>query len=122
RLAALVDYGPLGESRRFEAWQCGPPWRGLPETATQTACASSAYLCACGLTDGDRTAADVHECHGRAVLIPDPAAGYCNDSILGAKRARAVGALRLNNCGISLIQRSVEAVFADLFASVSGSR
>src|SRR5204862_190533 len=58
----------------------------------------------------------------RAVVIPDPAAGYCNDSTLGAERARAVDGLRLNNCGISLIQRSVEAVFADLFASVSGSR
>ena len=27
-IATLIDYGPVGEARRFEAWRCGPPWTG----------------------------------------------------------------------------------------------
>ena len=33
RLAALIDYGPLGESQRFEAWQCAASQRSAPEEA-----------------------------------------------------------------------------------------
>lgn len=35
RLAPLLDYGALGESQRFEAWQCGPLWRGAPAEAAR---------------------------------------------------------------------------------------
>jgi hypothetical protein len=34
-LAALIDYGPLGESQRFEAWQCAASQRGSPEEAAR---------------------------------------------------------------------------------------
>ena len=27
-LAWLLDYGTIGESQRFEAWDCGPRWIG----------------------------------------------------------------------------------------------
>src|SRR5262245_66598630 len=30
-IAELVDFGPVGERRRFEAWRCGPPWHGSRE-------------------------------------------------------------------------------------------
>ena len=36
RLAALVDYGALGEAQRFEAWQYGSSQRGAPEEAART--------------------------------------------------------------------------------------
>jgi len=32
-IAPLVDFGPLGESSRFEAWGACAPWRGGAEAA-----------------------------------------------------------------------------------------
>src|SRR5712671_4270654 len=31
RVATLVDYGPLGETQRFEAWHCASTRHGPPE-------------------------------------------------------------------------------------------
>ena len=125
RLAVLVDYGALGASRRFEAWQCGPRWRGAPEEAASTRRATSQYLRVCGLTDDDGTAGDVHECDGRAVIVPSGEAGYFRDHA-GAteleKRSGLVEAVSLDNCGVRTIDRTADAVVADLFASLGGSR
>ena len=35
RLAALIDYGALGESQRFEAWQCVSLHRDAPDEAAR---------------------------------------------------------------------------------------
>ena len=32
-IAPLVDYGPLGETQRFEAWRADPGWLGFPGAA-----------------------------------------------------------------------------------------
>src|SRR4249919_1853938 len=50
-LAPLLDYGLIGESRRFEAWQCwGSQSSARSKEAGRTACHAAAFLRACGLT------------------------------------------------------------------------
>jgi len=124
-LAALMDYGALGESQRFEAWQCGPFWRGAPEEAARTLRATSQYLRACDLTDGGGTAADVHEFDGRAVIVPSEEAGYLRDSAASPEDTKTLGpleALAPDNCAIYTIDRRADTVLADLFASLGGCR
>ena len=77
RLAALVDYGALGEAQRFEAWQYGSSQRGAPEEAARRLEALESSL-------------------------PETAS--------------------LENCAIRTIDRRADAVVADLFASLDGSR
>ena len=128
RLAALVDYGALGESQRFEAWQCGPLWRGAQAEAVRTLRATSHYLRACGLTDGGGSAADVHEFDGRAVVVPGEQAGYLQNSAASTEHVTTAGLLEAletlspDNCAMCTIHRRVDGVLADLFSSHGGSR
>src|SRR5471030_1292522 len=48
-IAPLVDFGLLGETSRFEAWGCGPPWLGAPEAAQAARDIASTFLQASGL-------------------------------------------------------------------------
>jgi hypothetical protein len=68
-LAPLVDYGALGESRRFEAWDCGPRWRGSGAEAERARRSAARFLRACGLTDGGPAVADVYQRAGRAAAV-----------------------------------------------------
>src|SRR5207253_1989678 len=130
RLAALVDYGALGASQRFEAWQCGPPWRRAPGEAARTRHAISRYLRACGLTDGDGEATDVYEFDGRPVVVPNQESGYAEPPVCpeGPEGPEALEApevlegLSLDNCAIRTIERHADALVTDLFASLAGSR
>ncbi len=128
RLAPLLDYGALGESQRFEAWQCGPLWRGATGEAARTLGATSQYLRACGLTDDGGTAPDVHERGGRAVIVPSEQSRYARDRAASTGHAPPSAlveppeALPLDNCGICTINRRADAVLADLFAALGGSR
>ena len=49
-LARLVDYGGLGETRRFEAWAAEPGWRGAARVADQCLSRVSRFLLANGRT------------------------------------------------------------------------
>lgn len=76
-LAALVDYGGLGETRRFEAWGARPGWRGAPSAAQQAITGASRFLQACARTAITASAAQVGCRAARAVALPDAAAGLC---------------------------------------------
>lgn len=75
-LAELVDYGPFGESQRFEAWRCGRPWAGGAEGAECAVRHVNAFLLACGRSGVERIDADVREHGGRPVVVVSPSAGY----------------------------------------------
>jgi hypothetical protein len=67
KLAVLLDYGAVGESKRFEAWQCGLPWRGAAKEAARASAAVQQFLRACGRTSGDHDA-PLFEYNGRLNL------------------------------------------------------
>src|SRR5512144_2931431 len=65
-LARLLDYGVLGEFRRFEAWQCaGPSGSASSSDACRVARWAAAFLRACGLTawSGTGVSVDGHGGH-----------------------------------------------------------
>ena len=125
RLAALVDYGALGEAHRFEAWRCGAEWRRAPSDSTRAIRGAAWFLGACERTVGAISAADVYDCEGNAVVVLPPASGYPRDSSGSTTIEYPRGladAASLENCGIWNIDRRADAALADLFVSVSGSR
>ncbi len=67
-LASLVDYGSLGASTRFEAWEARASWTGSVAAARSTAAQASRFLEANGRTveEGEVVA----DRSGRARLIP----------------------------------------------------
>src|SRR5262249_46794166 len=71
-IAPLVDFGLVGERSRFEAWGCGPMWRGSADEARGVHARAARFLRAMCLSTGsyarDRinTAVD-----GGGVWIPD---------------------------------------------------
>ncbi len=75
-IAPLVDYGLLGEVRRFEAWGCGGVWTGARCEAERAASLSRSFLCASDLMDGRFELDAVRTLHGRAVVLPNATAGY----------------------------------------------
>jgi len=75
-IAELVDYGVAGEIGRFEAWRCGPPWRGASRAS-----ANARELAATFLQANDRTVQRASDTvassrEGRAVIVPGPEIGY----------------------------------------------
>jgi DNA-binding NtrC family response regulator/tetratricopeptide (TPR) repeat protein len=77
RLATLIDFGALGDTQRFEAWQCTSSRRGASEKTAKSLYALD--------TSGPETWSP-------------------------------------RNCAICTIDRRADAVVADLFASLDGSR
>jgi len=74
-LARLVDYGAFGERQRFEAWRCGPAWRGAREEETRVTRAVASMFEAGHLGIGVPGVGHVHEHRGRAVVVPDAESG-----------------------------------------------
>ncbi len=72
-LAALVDFGGLGDGRRFEAWRGAAAWCGDPALAAQALTRCDAYLRASGCAPCRD--AVVVTWDGRPMVIPDAAAG-----------------------------------------------
>src|SRR5262249_19093021 len=75
-MAPLVDYGLVGHAQRFEAWRCGPPWRGSPAAARSAVPRASAFLRACGLTAGEVDAGRLRHSPCGPVVLPPASAGY----------------------------------------------
>src|SRR5580698_10396781 len=75
-IARLIDYGAVGESRRFEAWRCDGSWPGPLAEAEATCARAARVLHACGLSSGSQTPASVRSSRGRAVVLPVTEAGY----------------------------------------------
>ncbi|MGE3956075.1 MAG: sigma 54-interacting transcriptional regulator [Vicinamibacterales bacterium] len=74
-IAPLIDYGMLGEHRRFEAWGASPGWSGSRAAAQEVCRAAHGFLGASGRTAAAVDTADVGTCYGRAVMIPGAAHG-----------------------------------------------
>ena len=116
-LARLLDYGPIGETRRFEAWQCGLSQSGgSAKDASRTACSAAAFLRACCLTASENGAAmrvaDTadRDSPARLVAIPGAEDGYTCEAPVSLERG-----FPLENCGIVCVERRAVAAAAELF-------
>jgi DNA-binding NtrC family response regulator len=115
-LAALVDYGSLGETQRFEAWACGAVWSGGRRTGERASGAVTRLLQSCGLTSSPDQ--ELRERFGRAAVLPGDAAGYVAESC----EARDLCPPAPDEFALARIERPADRVFADLFSSLAGSR
>ena len=98
-VAELVDYGPLGETRHFEAWCSSRLWTGSAPRAAGAARNGVAFLGACSLTA--RFNPDlVREWNGRPVWVPDGYSGYD-----AARTERAGDPGDLDIYGLELVPR-----------------
>jgi hypothetical protein len=80
-LAQLLDYGTIGESRRFEAWRCANPCAAaLSREASRVVRSAALFLRSCGLTafaEAETVGVGAgSSISARPVVIPDAAAGY----------------------------------------------
>jgi DNA-binding NtrC family response regulator/tetratricopeptide (TPR) repeat protein len=108
-IARLVDYGIVGEMRRFEAWSCGPPWQGGRAAAAQAIGQAAAFLRANALTEGTPSMQAVRIRGDRAVVVPSGDMGY------DAEPGLPPVDLTVPACGLAIAnRRAVEAV-AELF-------
>jgi DNA-binding NtrC family response regulator/tetratricopeptide (TPR) repeat protein len=113
-IARLIDYGPIGESRRFEAWRCGGEWRGPDARSEAVRGGASAVLRACGLSAGS---CSVRNWSGGPVVVPDGESGYSCERGDGDARD-----LSLQIRAISAIERRAVAAIGELFERGSGTR
>ena len=124
-IARLVDYGAVGETERFEAWRCGPVWRGARAQAEDVMRRAAAFLRACGLTAG-RPSLDAVRCAAEAVVVlPGSAAGYPAEppEINGrpAIDPAIEPAIELAACGLTVHQRRALPAVAELFDAPSNA-
>src|SRR5262249_50764377 len=80
-VAPLVDYGPIGDQGRLEAWAGSGAWRGADQHARASIVAATAFLRALSLTVGGDRAIDVVHGETGAVIIPPAGAGYGVDVV-----------------------------------------
>ena len=116
-LARLLDYGLIGETRRFEAWQCLSRSGAPSKEASRTACSAAAFLRACGLTASENGAAMsvANTAAGRGeatrlVAIPAAEDGYPCEVPVSPDRG-----FPLDNCGIVCVERRAVGAAAELF-------
>ncbi len=119
RVATLVDYGPIGEVRRFEAWRSDGLWDGPLEEARTAVAHGTAFLHANGLTVGERASGPAGCVSGRAVYVPDATAGYeC-----GANPVESIEPLEtVEALGLCLLPRRPLSAITDLFDGTDRGR
>ena len=74
-LAPLVDYGTVGETKRFEAWAVQSGWQGTPGAASAARARVAQFLAGCGRTVVADNALLIGSRHGRPCIVPDAGAG-----------------------------------------------
>jgi DNA-binding NtrC family response regulator len=115
-VASLADYGLVGETARFEAFDCGVVRRGGVEDARAVHERASRFLhgsgrsCASFAHDRIRTRAD-----GRAVWLPDANSGYERED------PTPPSLIALPHCGLRIVDRPAVAVLAEMFR-IDGAR
>jgi DNA-binding NtrC family response regulator len=109
-IALLVDYGLVGEGRRFEAWRCAEPWRGSEVAVDGVVRAATAFLEACDLTADGSLSRTIHRVGPRPVVVPGPESGY---PIMRTGAAQAASAV-IENCGVLCVERSSTGAIAEL--------
>jgi DNA-binding NtrC family response regulator len=75
-IARLVDYGALGDRRRFEAWRAAERWGGAVQAGEQARERAVAFLAANGLAANSIAINSVHRYGAQPIVVPDAAAGY----------------------------------------------
>ena len=108
-IARLVDYGAVGPAGRFEAWGCGPTWRGSPSAAEAVVAAASRFLAAEGLTRGVLGRGNVRTFLHVPVVWLDDDAGYPED--VPSKNAAG---LSIAECGIEIQARGATAALIEM--------
>src|SRR5262245_49817120 len=74
-IAPLLDYGPLGEVHRFEAWRSDGRWRGSLHEGDRVRRHVEEFFCANRWESGAIDIRSIHQVNGRAMLLPDAKAG-----------------------------------------------
>ena len=117
-IAPLVDFGPLGESSRFEAWGACAAWSGGAEAARAVYERAARFLRAMSLSsaafDRDRICA---RGDGAGQWIPDEGSGYPCD-----RDDRAQARLPMEDRALRRIERPEIAALAEMFQTPSGAR
>ncbi len=109
-LAPLVDYGPIGESSRFEAWSSTGAWRGTATAAALAFDEVRRLLGALGLSQGGTSTASVRTgVHGEVRLLPDPETGY------PCEVDGQVDECPLRQRGMAIIDRPAVSAIAEMF-------
>lgn len=116
-IAPLIDFGPVGRSERFEAWQCGPHWTGAAAAGASARAAACDFLRAEGFAAAAEDMA-VHVRHGAPVVIPTGAvAAAC---VSGP--ATAAVAMPIDRRGLHAIDRPPVAALAEMFGDFAAPR
>jgi hypothetical protein len=108
-IAELVDYGVIGETRRFEAWRCGPPWRGANRASVHARELAATFLRANGRTVKASLDTVGSSREGRAVLVPGADTGYL------CEREPFVAPVPIEACGIQIVAPRAVPAIAELF-------
>ena len=112
-LAELVDYGVTGETTRFEAWRCGPPWRGASRASANASELAATFLQANGRTVNCASDAVLSSREGRPVIVPGPETGHVS-------LHRTTATVPIEACGLHVVARRVVPAIAELFADAGG--
>ena len=119
RLAQLLDFGPIGETERFEAWACGPPWRGGADEARVVYERAERFLRAMSLSSSafarDRIRVNAT---GQGQYVPDAGSGYPP----GEDETHASGNISIADCALRRIERREVASLVEMFQAPLGSR
>ena len=73
-IARLLDFGALGEARRFEAWRAGGVWNGARAVAAHALSQANMLLRAPDATT--TSAGRIHTWNAQPVIVPGPEAGF----------------------------------------------
>jgi DNA-binding NtrC family response regulator len=111
-LARLVDYGPLGEGRRFEAWRCDGPWRGGVHDGDCTRKRVEDLFRAGGWSVAFGNAA-IRRAGGCAVVLPDAQSGFDEER----REGRCIDTLNQSLvAGLTEVSRQSIALVAEIFS------
>jgi DNA-binding NtrC family response regulator len=113
-MARLIDYGPLGETRRFEAWRVDGRWRGSLQENERVRKHVSELFRASAWTSGAIDARSMRQRHGRAVVLPDSTAGFdLDDGGAGAQESKRLSSI--SDLALDEISRTSVAQIAEMF-------
>ncbi len=127
-VAPLIDFGLVGEHRRFEAWGCGGAWRGdtgapLKSVRAQAEGTSvhaivSRWMRACGLSAGDLSRESLRVgASGGGVWVPDAGSGYPE-----TVDEEVQDGLRIADRGMQIIERRAVPALAEMFQATDSAR
>jgi len=114
-IARLVDYGPLGEARRFEAWRADGPWHGARDAGNRARIHAQEFLRANAWSAGRGSVSCLQQDRGCPVVLPEADAGFDGpDAGCDASASSRISSLSV--LGVREIARPSITGIADLFS------